>query len=247
MTPQYRVTALRMGRLTPGRPSLVGESTYVRTAVSPIWSAAIEGNGHRIVVDTGMADRTWVEKYISPCSQEPDETIEGALLHIGWEPRTVDIVINTHLHYDHCGGNRALTGANFRVSAREWEFAQAPIESQSLIYDKAWLQGGLAQSSYRFTVDEEELLPGIRIIFTPGHTPGHQSVLVNTAEGIVAITGDAVRVAENVRPGLPPRILHDAAQAAVSVDRIKTLADRFLAGHDAGIVKYKDRLFPLAK
>ena len=247
MIPRYRVTALRMGRLTPGRALLAGESGYVRETTSPIWGAAIDGNGHRIVVDTGIADRAWVENNVSPCSQELDETIEGALRHIGWDPRGVDIVVNTHLHYDHCGGNRKFPNARLYVSSGEWEFALTPTASQAAIYDKSWLHGGLNYVSYQFTEENQEILSGISVIMTPGHTPGHQSVLVNTDEGVLAIAGDAVQVVENVRPGKPPRMLQDPGQAVASIERIKMYADRFLAGHDNRIIKYQDRLFPFTK
>ena len=210
---------------------------------TPIWCAAVQGNGYRLIIDTGVATTDWAGRYKSDCVREPDETIVTALAHLGWELESVQIVINTHLHYDHSGGNSHFPHAQFYVSAREWEYAASPIATQASIYDQAWMQGDLGYFSYRFTTDHFEVLPGIRLISTPGHTPGHQSVLVNTDEGIVAVAGDAVKIDDKVRPGVPPVILHNTVEAIASIQRIRRHADRLIAGHDPDIDKYQDHSF----
>lgn len=243
MISNYRVIALRMGRLHVDQALLDSAGDRAASLGTPIWCAAIEGNGHRLVVDTGVAAIQWPKKYVSSCIRERDETIDAALREIGWDVRSVGLVINTHLHYDHCGGNYLFPHARFFVSAREWDNAQSPIPTQASIYDQGWLQGNLNYFSYQLTQDHFEVLPGIRLIMTPGHTPGHQSVLVTTAEGIVAVAGDAVKIEENVRPGVPPQILHNTVDALASIQRIKSYADYFLAGHDPSVKKYQDHSF----
>jgi N-acyl homoserine lactone hydrolase len=247
MTPRYQVTALRMGRLHVDEALQSQMGSNGKQPGTPIWCAAVEGERHRLVIDTGVATIDWAEKYHSSCVQEADETIVAALAQIGWDPPSVQIIINTHLHYDHCGGNSLFPHARFFVSAREWDYAMSPIATQASIYDKAWLQGDLNYFSYQLTQDHFEVLPGIRLIMTPGHTPGHQSVLVNTDEGVLAVAGDAVRIVENVRPGLPPQILYNTVDALASIERIKRHADRLLAGHDPDIRKYQDRSFRMIR
>ena len=243
MTPSYRVIALRMGRLHIDQAALDRAGSGADKLGTPIWCAAVEGNGHRLVVDTGIATIDWTGRCVMPCVREKDESIDTALCELGWDVASVDIVVNTHLHYDHCGGNHLFPHARFFVSAREWDYAQAPIATQAIIYDQAWLQGGLNYFSYELTQDHFEILPGIRAILTPGHTPGQQSVLVNTNEGVVAIAGDAVKIAENVRPGIPPAIVHNTVDALASIQRIKNHADYFLTGHDPDVRKYQDHSF----
>lgn len=243
MIPNYRVIALRMGRLHIDQSTLDKAGDSGQKLGTPIWCAAIEGNGHRLIVDTGVAAINWLGKYASSCIQEKDETVDAALCEMGWDIQSVDIVINTHLHYDHCGGNYLFPHAKLFVSSREWDYSQSPIATQVPIYDQAWLQGNLNYFSYQLTQDHSEILPGIRLLMTPGHTPGHQSVLVTTNEGVVAIAGDAVKIAENVRPGVPPNILHNTVDSLASIQRIKYYADRFLAGHDPDVRKYQDHSF----
>jgi N-acyl homoserine lactone hydrolase len=243
MTPNYRVIALRMGRLHIDQATLDRAGAEGEKLGTPIWCAAIEGNGHRLVVDTGVASINWSGKYSTTCIQQRDETIDAALREIGWTVEEVDVIINTHLHYDHCGSNYLFPHAEFYVSAREWDYALTPIATQASIYDKAWLQGALGYFSYRLTQDHFEVLPGIRLIMTPGHTPGHQSVLVTTTEGVVAVAGDAVKIVENMLPGVPPNILHNTVDSLASIQRIKQYADRFLAGHDPEVRKYQDHGF----
>jgi N-acyl homoserine lactone hydrolase len=243
MIPSYRVTALRMGRLHVAEAIRTQAVANGKQPGTPIWCAAVEGNGHRLVVDTGVAVTDWEGKYLSDCVREPDETIVAALARLGWETASVEIVINTHFHYDHCGGNCVFPHARFYVSAREWEYSASPVQTQAWIYDRGWLQGGLDYFSYQLTGDHFEVLPGIRLLMTPGHTPGHQSVLVNTDEGVVAIAGDAVKIVESIRPGVPPVILHNIVDSLASIERIQRHADRLLAGHDPDISKYQDHSF----
>jgi N-acyl homoserine lactone hydrolase len=247
MVTKYRVTALNMGTLMPGQALLADAAGYQRKTPSPVWSAAIEGDGHRIIVDTGIADLEWVCQNVSLCTRETDETIDAAVRQIGWDPQSVDTIINTHLHYDHCGGNELFPDAHFYVSAKEWEHAAAPIITQMIYYDQAWLRGELHYVPCQFATDQLEILPGINLLLTPGHTPGHLSVLVDTDEGILAIGGDALGRREGIPFWGPPRILHDASAAQASVERIRSVADRVLSGHDSDISKYQDHLFPKIK
>ena len=73
----------------------------------PVWAAAIEGAGRKILVDTGIRDAAKWSR-IEPHTVTPDETVDAALAELGWRSQDVDIVINTHLHYDHAENNLAF-------------------------------------------------------------------------------------------------------------------------------------------
>ena len=103
---------------------MVSERGFGEPVDMPAWTAAIEGDGKRILVDTGIADPAWVEKVMVPCWIEDDERIDRALGELGWSLNSIDVVINTHLHHDHCANNRLLPNAQFYVTAREWEYAR---------------------------------------------------------------------------------------------------------------------------
>jgi N-acyl homoserine lactone hydrolase len=138
----------------------------------PGYLHAIEHPGGRILVDTGMIDST----------PELDEQW-GPTIYPERIPREVALVINTHLHFDHCGGNRLFPGIPIYVQRREREAAREPDYTipEWVDFDGA---------TYVELEGEAEIAPGVRVLPTPGHTPGHQSVLVETADGLVVVAGD---------------------------------------------------------
>jgi Zn-dependent hydrolases, including glyoxylases len=125
-----------------------------------------------LLVDTGMI-------YSTPdIDEEWHPTIYPERI-----PREVAAVINTHLHFDHCGGNRLFPGLPIFVQGAEVEAARAPGYTI-----REWVD--FDGATYVELVGESEIAPGVRVIPTPGHAPGHQSVLVETDEGLVIVGGD---------------------------------------------------------
>jgi N-acyl homoserine lactone hydrolase len=126
----------------------------------------------RVLVDTGLIDSTpeldeeWSPRF------DPDAI-----------PRDVVCVINTHLHFDHCGGNRLFAGTPIYVQRLEREAARA--EGYTITQ---WVE--FEGATYVELDGEQEILPGLRVVPTPGHSPGHQSILVETDDGLVVVAGD---------------------------------------------------------
>ena len=134
----------------------------------PVYVWTIDHPQGRILVDTGMIDST----------PELDEEWEP-VPHPENIPRDVVCVINTHLHFDHCGGNRLFPGVPIHVQARELP------QSDTI---RAWVD--FLGATYVEHDGEAEVLPGIRLLPAPGHTPGHQVVVVDTPEGLRVLGGD---------------------------------------------------------
>ncbi len=131
----------------------------------------IEHPDGRVLVDTGMIDST------------PELEAEwGVRFDPDLIPRDVVCVINTHLHFDHCGGNRLFPGVPIHVQRAERAGAKAPD------YLEGWVE--FEGATYVEHDGEAGILPGVRVIPTPGHSPGHQSVLVDTEDGLVVVAGD---------------------------------------------------------
>jgi N-acyl homoserine lactone hydrolase len=108
----------------------------------------------------------------------------------------IDIVVNTHLHFDHCGGNHLFAGKPIYVQRRELDDAR----SQDDYTIREWVEAPGVQ--YVPVDGGLELLPGLRLVPTPGHTDGSQVVVVETGEGRVVIAGDtAVFHGELDEPG----------------------------------------------
>jgi len=125
-----------------------------------------------VLVDTGMIDST----------PELDEEW-GVRFDASKIPRDVVCVINTHMHFDHCGGNRLFPGTPIHVQRAELEAARAPGHTI-----EEWVD--FDGANYVEHDGEAVVLPGVRLLPTPGHAPGHQSVLVDTDDGLVVIGGD---------------------------------------------------------
>ena len=123
-----------------------------------------------VLVDTGMIDST--PELDDEWSPTP-HPLSGELVS------RVAVVVNTHLHFDHCGGNRLFPGVPIHVQSRELAHPRAPLE---------WVH--FDGATYVEHDGEAEVLAGIRLLPTPGHSPGHQSVLVDTPDGLVVIGGD---------------------------------------------------------
>src|SRR5205823_1432711 len=113
-------------------------------------------------------------------SFDPSFTPLDELVDVG----QVALVVNTHLHFDHCGGNRLFAGRPIHVQRRE--LADARSEEDYTIPEWVDFVGAL----YEELDGDAELIPGVSVITTPGHTRGHQCVVVTTSAGPVVIGGD---------------------------------------------------------
>ncbi len=246
MIPHYAVHALRTGSILLDKSSVVHGVPLGTRVTIPVFCAAIEGNGVRILVDTGIAD---VAKWTSDQSvhtQTPNQTLDAALAEIGWRARDVDIVVNSHLHYDHAGNNLTLPQAQFFVSRVEWDAAGDPANAQRPLYDFEWTGPDVSLFNYTLiAVDHYDVLPGIRIIQTPGHSVGHQSVLVNTNEGALCVTGDAACMLENFETPTPPGTFASSRDALQSIQKICELSDRVLMNHDPEVSDFQTSGFPV--
>ncbi len=157
-----------------------------------------------VLVDTGVGNKDsarFREIYGIENDGAPTR-LEDAIRDTGFDPGEVDIVVNTHLHFDHAGGDTvagadgvirpAFPGARHVVQRGEWEFAHRDNEriraSYLPINFDAVGEGGL----FDLVEGEQQVVPGVRVVPTPGHTPHHQSVLVESAGQTACFLADLV-------------------------------------------------------
>lgn len=170
----------------------------IRVSLRPVLVRTPAGSA---LIDTGIGDKyTGKERDIYAIEHPP--SLEAGLAEEGIDPGEIRYVINTHLHFDHAGGNTVAdeTGdirplfpkARYIVQEREWAAAVRP--------------GDRSRASYRFDnylpledagqverIDgEEEVLPGVTVIPTPGHTSGHQSVKIESDGQVALHFGDMI-------------------------------------------------------
>src|SRR5690348_17175073 len=142
----------------------------------PVYVHVIDHPDARVLVDTGMTELhplvADLDPRITPLSEQ-DFDLAG-----------IDIVVNTHLHFDHCGGNHLFAGRPFYVQQQELDVARS-MDDYTI---REWVE---AAGVEYVTVDgEHELLPGLRLVPAPGHTDGMQVVVVETGGRTVVVGGD---------------------------------------------------------
>jgi N-acyl homoserine lactone hydrolase len=156
----------------PAINAYLAADLIVEGEVLPVYVWTIDHPAGVVLVDTGMIDSRPEVDDMSP-TPHPENI-----------PRDVALVINTHLHFDHCGGNRLFPGVPIHVQARE--LADARSRDDYTIREWVDFDG----ATYVEHEGEVELLPGIRLLPAPGHSDAHQVVVVETDAGTHVIGGD---------------------------------------------------------
>jgi N-acyl homoserine lactone hydrolase len=143
----------------------------------PVYVHVIDHPDARILVDTGMTELHPALADLKPCLHPLDKQ--------NFDVSRIDIVINTHLHVDHCGGNHLFAGKPIYVQRRELEDARSNSEEYPL---RDWVDA--PGVTYREVEGEHEVLPGIRLVPAPGHTAGMQVVVIETGGQPIVVGGD---------------------------------------------------------
>lgn len=165
-----------------------------------------------VLVDTGVGnkdDAKFHDIYGIENAGEPGPTaLEDAIRETGHGPAEVRWVLNTHLHFDHAGGNTtrrpdgslglAFPEATYVVQKGEMEFASSPNERVRASYLAANYAPVVEAGRILLVVDEVGVLPGIQLLPTPGHTPHHQSILVESGGEALLYLGDIVPTAAHL-------------------------------------------------
>jgi len=143
--------------------------------------------------------------------------IVDALREHDVEPGDIRWVINSHLHFDHCGQNAVFPQAPLYVQRQE----HARIKERDYTIAE-WLE--YTGARYELLDGGAEIRPGVRVITTPGHTPGHQSVAIDTTAGPAIIVGDAAWTVEQFDGAEPPPgAMEDVPTFHVSLARLRAL------------------------
>ncbi len=172
-------------------------------------SLLVETPDELVLIETGLGNKE-SEKFIEIYGVEnaatagahvPDRLHE-AIRHAGFSSQEITVVVNTHLHFDHAGGNtyRDAAGelrlsfprARYHVQRREWEWAHHTNERTAASYLPHNFDPVEAAGKLRLLEGEEEVVPGISVFLTPGHVPYHQSVLVRSGGETACFLGDVI-------------------------------------------------------
>jgi len=223
----------------------MGRMTYLRNYGRALWLPCpffiLKGAEGVVMVDTSGPAEVMSKLRVEPVRDLM--SFEEALASVDLAPEEISLVILTHLMYDHCANAKLLPKAKFVVQRAELEYAEDPHPLFAGAYHAQLFRG----LDFEVIEGDHHLMPGIQIIHTPGHSPGCQSVAVDTGAGTAVITGFCC-VMDNFEPKggsawisdrspevIPPGIHLDVEEAYESAKRVKELADIVIPIHDPSL------------
>lgn len=169
----------------------------------------VETPDELVLIETGLGNKEdpkfqaiyGVDNAASPGSEFVDR-LQEAIHEAGFRPDDVSLVINTHLHFDHAGGNTfrddegevhlSFPGARYFVQRGEWEYAHATNERTQASYLPHNFDPVQVEDRLHLLEGEGEVVPGISVLPTPGHCPWHQSVIVRSGDETACFLGDVI-------------------------------------------------------
>jgi len=234
-----------------------GEKTNI-----PYFCFFIEGSNEKmdkkVIVDTGISR----QDYLSLIKGEKDKlfaagenfqdvkditSFEDALTQLNICPEDIDMVIITHLHWDHVGNVLKCKNADIVVQELEWKEALSPHPLFQFAYAPKYFYEKMRRLN--LINGDLEIFPGLKVVHTPGHTLGGQSVVINTREGIKGISGycaikENFYPSENLKkelklPVIPPTVASNIPQAYESTLKLLQMTNEVLPSHDENILTRK--------
>ena len=216
-----------------------GVMTYLRDYGKRIWLPIyvfyIKGGDKEILVDTGL------EQFVVP--DDLGQTygfevleFEDALASVGLKPEEVDVIIHTHLHNDHCENDYKCPNAKVYVQKAEMDFFRSPHPIDHRYYPDVLDDVEVVEVN-----GDANILDGIDVVLSPGHTVGGQSVIINTSEGKAVITGFCCNDKNfpQTGPAITPGVHINSIEAYDSAQKVKEMADILIPLHDLAIGKKK--------
>lgn len=235
-----KVRAFTAGWLTMPLGSLLeGERGRLKVPV-PCW--LIEHPKGRVLFDSGMhpamrddaAARVGAAAKYFTVHYEPGEEIGAQLAREGVDPAGIDVLVNSHLHFDHAGGNAQIPNARLVVQRREWEAAHGEGLADGGAYAPADYDHG---HDLQLADGEHDVFGDGSVVCVPtyGHTAGHQSLRLKLRSGYACLCGDACYLKRTLDEMRLPAVHHDREQMRASLLRLRALRDAGTAmyyGHD---------------
>jgi N-acyl homoserine lactone hydrolase len=233
-SPELTLTRFECG--TPQAPTEVNKRfsdtfAYGDLKVQFVYSCYLVRHGNVYMVwDTGFGPDAG--------ATAPTQTLPEQLAKLGVKPDDVKFVGISHYHPDHTGGARGFPEATLLIGKGDWDVLTGPKPPEALAAPlNYWIDG--AGKVEPVVTDKDVFGDGTVIMLnTPGHTPGHHSLLVKLAKmGPVILTGDAAHFHENYETVGVPSFNYDRAQTVASIERLRKIAANMKATvviqHDA--------------
>ncbi len=225
-----KLSLLCDGFLTMDKSFLVYMKYMGQPYEAALKTLLIQTNQDNILVDTGAGELPEKLQKFYKVNRKPEQNLKAQLTLHDLKPQDINIVVNTHLHFDHCGNNALFPHAKFIIQAEEYDYALEPERFQEVAYAKELFnfKANLQLIHGEFTLSDE-----VTLVPTQGHSIGHQSVIIKTAERNCVYCGDAAPLRENLERRNIPGVLYCSHHALEAIDRLKAIDNAvYIYSHD---------------
>lgn len=202
----------------------------------PVW--LIEGTEETILIDTGLGDIDEVSAMQSRygvdfvASRTEEQDLVAGLARHGVRPEDVDVVVLTHLHFDHVGNNELFPNARFVVQRDELPQAEQPPHFCMFYYPEYAYKIDAVRDRLEVIDGDHQLDPAVRLVKIGGHTPGSMVVMVTTDVGVVCLTSDVMYNYRNLELNWPMGSFWSLPELVAGYDRLHDEADIIIPEHD---------------
>lgn len=207
----------------------------------PVVMAIVKTDDGNILFDAGLdpdgltdPKRTWGIKAEHVVMFKKKEEIRSYLQELNLTTQDIKYVIISHLHWDHSGALRFFKDSTIIIQKSEYRFAFYPDSFVAPIYIREHFDHPL---NYKLIEGDNQIVPGVHVIHTPGHTPGHQSLMLKLSrDGTIILSADAIFMKENIEKDIPSSNAWNPGLAMDSMHRLQSLAKweeaLLIPGHD---------------
>ena len=236
---KYTIRPLRLGTIKRKKENMSYNCGITEAFDFPLISYYLEGPRHKILVDTGGTPPDGVKW--QPYFRTENESVENALHDIGVSAEDIDVVILTHLHWDHASNNHLFPNARFVVQQKEYDYLTAPEPEVKAGYETDLV----LRTDYELVDGDVDILPGISVVLAPGHSVGMQCVVVETLADKYILGGDLITLFENweAKPRIPNGIFYDLNIMLESMRKIDRIDGTVLPGHDEEVFN-RSNIYP---
>ena len=186
----------------------------------------IQTQGRKILFDTG--------------AHGVIKILQKSLQDLKVDPGEIDTIFLSHLHYDHLNNVACFPNAQILCGKREWEYATTQRDEWTPLESILYLQN---QRNVRLVEDGEEIFPGMRALWVPGHTPGQMALAIEQEQGILVLAGDSVKNRSELELEFSDQYV-DQKASTESIRRIKKMAYKVLPGHDGYLLIREGKVIP---
>lgn len=232
----YKITPIKVGECINEGPRVfyLGDCSQRINLYNIFW--VLQSDEDVVLVDTGF-DGEFATRYMPDIKQGEGEDTISQLKKMGINPEDVTKIILTHLHFDHFSDTaHAFKNANVFVQKKELDCVISPRHPWFAEFvDLETIREFHRQSRFILVEGDVNICKGISVILTGGHTPGHQSVVVDTNDGKVILLGDISITYENIEKDIPVGFNSSLQECFDSMKKLRNMNLKYYPGHDSGV------------